>query len=177
MVYDIINNKNIQIQDNFIDTQDFENIKCTLTNNGTGFPWYYFDYVDFENNGEESFQFVHHFYRDNKPTSQAIELLNPIINKLNLFSLHRIKANLTPRTSFVKENEFHNDVQLSDNYNCTTGIFYVNSNNGYTLFKDGSKIYSDENRFVSFPANMAHTGTSCSNSKIRVVINFNYIEL
>ena len=59
----------------------------------------------------------------------------------------------------------------------TTSIFYVNSNNGYTVFEDGTKVESVANRFVSFPANMKHKGTSCTDEKIRVVINFNYFKM
>ena len=53
-------------------------------------------------------------------------------------------------------------------------IFYVNSNDGYTEFEDGTRIESVENRLVTFPANMLHTGTTCTNKPFRIVINFNY---
>ena len=56
----------------------------------------------------------------------------------------------------------------------TTSIFYMNTNNGYTKFEDGTKIESVANRLVSFPSNMKHKGSSCTDEKIRVVINFNY---
>ena len=56
----------------------------------------------------------------------------------------------------------------------TTSIFYMNTNNGYTKFEDGTKIESVANRLVSFPSNMKHKGTSCTDEKTRVVINFNH---
>ena len=56
----------------------------------------------------------------------------------------------------------------------TTSIFYMNTNNGYTEFENGAKVESVENRMVVFPAEMKHRGTSCTDKKIRVVINFNY---
>ena len=56
----------------------------------------------------------------------------------------------------------------------TTSILYVNTNNGYTKFEDGTIVESVANRLVSFPSNMKHTGTSCTDEKTRVVINFNY---
>ncbi len=55
-----------------------------------------------------------------------------------------------------------------------TSIFYVNTNNGYTKFEDGTIVESVANRMVIFPANIKHTGTTCSDEKRRVVINFNY---
>ena len=56
----------------------------------------------------------------------------------------------------------------------TTSIFYINTNNGYTKFKDGTKVESIANRMITFPANMEHCGTSCTDKNIRIVINFNY---
>ena len=55
----------------------------------------------------------------------------------------------------------------------STSIFYMNTNNGYTKFEDGTKVESVANRMVTFPANMKHAETSCTDEKIRVVINFN----
>ena len=51
----------------------------------------------------------------------------------------------------------------------------MNTNNGYTEFEDGTVVKSIENRMVVFPANMKHRGTSCTNKKVRVIINFNYL--
>ena len=58
----------------------------------------------------------------------------------------------------------------------TTSIFYVNTNNGYTKFEDGTKVESVANRMLTFPANMKHIGTSCTDEQTRVVINFNYFK-
>ena len=58
----------------------------------------------------------------------------------------------------------------------TTAIFYLNSNNGYTEFEDGTKVESVANRFVSFPSTLKHRGTSCTDENVRVVINFNYFK-
>ena len=54
-----------------------------------------------------------------------------------------------------------------------TSILYLNTNDGYTEFEDGTKIESIENRWVSFPEDTKHRGTSCTNERVRVVINFN----
>ena len=57
-----------------------------------------------------------------------------------------------------------------------TSIFYINTNNGYTKFEDGTIVESVANRMLSFPANMKHCGTSCTDERRRIVINFNYFE-
>ena len=59
----------------------------------------------------------------------------------------------------------------------TTAILYVNTNNGYTKFEeDGSIVESVANRYIEFPANTRHFGTSCTDEKIRIVINYNYFK-
>ena len=50
----------------------------------------------------------------------------------------------------------------------------MNTNDGYTIFDNGTMINSVKNRLITFPAKMKHAGTSCTDQKRRVVINFNY---
>ena len=56
-----------------------------------------------------------------------------------------------------------------------TGILYVNTCNGYTEFKNGEKVDSVANRFVTFPGDMYHGGSSTTNDIKRVVVNINWI--
>ena len=55
------------------------------------------------------------------------------------------------------------------------GILYINTNNGYTLLETGDKIESVENRLLLFPCHIMHTGITQTDTKIRVVINFNFM--
>ena len=83
----------------------------------------------------------------------------------------RINDNLTPRTVFHREmSGYHIDVSLPGN----TSILYINTNNGYTQFKNGDKVKSVANRMVTFDSQKLHSGISCTNQKMRVVLNFNY---
>ena len=109
-------------------------------------------------------------------------MLMPVINVLPILTAWRIKANLLTRTSTIVENEFHTDIgtlvkKPEKLAQWTTSILYINTNNGYTKFEDGTKVESVANRLLTFPANMKHAGTSCTNERVRVVINFNYFKL
>ena len=147
-----MNKDDYEVIDNFLEKQDFESIKNLIM--GPYFPWYYRDgVVKKENDKKDQFQFSHLFYTDNLPTSPLFNELSPILLKINAISLLRVNANLNQRTA----------------------VFYLNTNNGYTLFEDGTKIESVENRFVSFKTSILHTGSTCTNSNRRVLINFNYI--
>ena len=59
--------------------------------------------------------------------------------------------------------------------NQKTAIFYINSNNGYTVFKDNSKVISRENRLCLFNGHIEHAGVSCTDARRRIVLNINYL--
>jgi Rps23 Pro-64 3,4-dihydroxylase Tpa1-like proline 4-hydroxylase len=68
-------------------------------------------------------------------------------------------------------------VDLQDTWdNLKTAVFYINSNNGSTIFKDGTEIESIANRLVVFKSNLDHSSVSCTDQKARYVINLNYYD-
>mgnify|MGYP003151645742 FL=1 len=142
-----------------------------------GFPWQWNDFAvkDIITDDVHDFQFVHPFYN---PLSGVVtnyprwkDIIKPYADYLNPVSLIRIKANLNVAKSTHIKREFHTDFKI----NCTTAIAYMNDNDGFTLFEDGTKVESKENRVVVFDSNLKHTGIPCTNQKRRVVINFNFI--
>ena len=184
----------MEIIDNFIDQIEFDKLQTEVM--GGEFIWFYNDDIDIGKNDPDknkypkvdNFMFTHMFYFSGVMRSQDCGILNPIFKIINPISLWRIKANLLTRTPKIVENIFHVDIggtkkdgkyfKLSEEKlkHWTTSIFYMNTNNGYTKFEDGTKVESIANRFVTFPANMKHYGTSCTDEKRRVVINFNYFK-
>jgi hypothetical protein len=162
----------MKLHNNLIEESEISLIKNTFLCGGIG--WFYnplVDYTDSKNDYLDNHQFIHRFYDNDTITSDYIKLLYPIIDKLSPRSLIRIKANLTTRTENIIQHQYHTDYDYDG---AKTSIFYVNTNNGYTLFKNGTKVESVENRLVTFDCKEEHTGTTCTNEKIRVVINFNY---
>jgi hypothetical protein len=162
----------IEIIDNFLDKESFENIKNTMFS--SDFPWFY-NKTKVSKNEEQNldnFQFTHSFYDSYTINSNFFNLLNPIIKKVNPISIARIKANMTMRTQDILEYGYHTDYTTSTNLK--TAVFYLNANNGYTKFKDGDSVDSIENRMLIFDSQMLHTGTSCTDQRFRSVINFNF---
>ena len=159
----------IKIIDNFLSEQNFNILKDIIL--GNNFDWYYNNYIDSRDRPNKKFQFIHFIFNNNCKGSN-FNLIQPILNIIKPISLVRIKANLLTKTNDIIINEFHKD--FNNVNNLTTAIFYINTCNGYTLFKDGTKINSIANRFISFNSQLEHTGTSCTDENIRVVINFNY---
>ena len=171
----------IKIEDNFIEQEKFDELQDLIF--GPRFSWKYGTIIDYEDLG--TFQFTHLFYAMNSPISNVIEQLNPILQEIKAVSIWQIKANLLTKTPNIIKNTFHVDMgdktveginEMSEEKmkQWATSIFYMNTNNGYTEFEDGTKVESVANRIVTFPANIKHRGTSCTDEKTRVVINFNY---
>ena len=65
----------------------------------------------------------------------------------------------------------HTDTDLKSH---KTSVFYLNTNNGGTIFQNGKKVISKANRLVEFDSHQSHAGVDCTDQKVRVVINFNY---
>lgn len=181
----------IQVIDDFLDIEDSEIIKQSLfrTGNDGYFPWELGEMVSLDNVSSLdkihffNFQLSHMFYTQHCPVSDKFSICIPLINKIDPIFIRRIKANLRLYNGLenpeeIEKNYLHNDVTTNpDNpNNIMTGIYYVNTNNGYTLFETGEKVVSIQNRFLKFPCTMRHVGITQTDSSSRIVININFVE-
>jgi hypothetical protein len=161
----------IKITDNFLPEKEFNYIQETMMS--AWIAWYYNDHVAVKEEDHliNNFQFTHNFFINHERSNQY-DLIEPLLNKINPTGLVRVKANLGTRTEEHVEHGFHVDYDVPS---LTTSIFYINTNNGFTKFVNGKKVESVANRYVEFNGQELHTGVSQTNTKARVVINFNYI--
>jgi hypothetical protein len=163
--------KEYKIIDNFLDKEDFLVIKNFLMS--SDFPWYFQNIITNYENAEkleEAYFFLHKFYKDFNATSNYINILNPIIQKLNPNAIIRINANLFPNINKDYRCKSHQDFE----YSHKGAVFYVNTNNGYTVLEDGTKIESIENRVLLHDASEFHNVNFCTDEKTRVTLVFNY---
>lgn len=166
----------IQILDDFLPDDDFKSIqKFFMTGH---IPWKFTDKVTGTEKSEDAFQFTHMFF-DAHPyyvlnflSLADCKPIRSILGELDPYILLRIKANLRTKTPKPIQSDFHTDLKTS---NYTTSIYYLNSNNGYTLFEDGMKVPSIANRMITFNGDMRHCGVSCTDQQTRVVLNINYL--
>ena len=167
----------VKVIDNFLPEDIFYSLQNLMKSNT--FPWYFQDayLYDLENTSLDNYQFTHSFFGkvwvesmgETESYSPYNKLLIPILDKFKVKKLEKVKANLNPRTSTHVEGGYHIDME-----NVTTSILYMNTNNGWTEFEGGDKIKCVKNRLITFDSNLIHSGYTCTDQKIKMVINFNY---
>ena len=169
-----------EVIDNFLSDYYFKSISKEVL--GVKFPWYFNDQViDDGSNRDDRFQFVHGIfssqgvnpYPDREQYSEWYSLFKPVLTKLQVQGLMRIKLNSNTRTFFHRKSKYH--IDISNIAGSKTAIYYLNTNNGWTRFKKGGKVRSVANRMVIFDSNLEHSGVTCTNEQRRVVVNFNYV--
>ena len=164
----------MKIIDDFLPYESFKTIQSFFLS--TDIPWTYNDSIAGPNDDLNNYQFVYNFFDIKRPFKESCPckysaFLKPILTKLSPQYIFRIKANLRPYTSSPYQGQWHTDMLL----NQKTAIFYINSNNGYTVFKDNSKVISRENRLCLFNGHIEHAGVSCTDARRRIVLNINYL--
>jgi hypothetical protein len=162
----------MKIISNFLEKDNFNNLKNLFYSDN--FPWYLAEGVIKPKDNQ--IQFIHNFYKNFTISSSFFNLIYPAVIKLNVVSLIRIKANFLYKTNKIIEHGYHTDIEIGTKINSKTAVLYINTNNGYTKFKNGKTISSEENKIVIFDTNILHTGSTCTDENTRVVVNFNYYD-
>ena len=171
-----------EIHDNFLPENEFKELQELITSDKL--PWYRINSIvsdkdpvfeDGSDAGIYQGQFVHIFYNGHEPKSPFYKDIAPLLKKIKPKAIVRIKANLLTATPNRVISGLHTDLQNTWD-NLKTAVFYINTNNGSTLFKDGTEIESIANRLVIFKSNLEHTSVSCTDQKARYVINLNYYD-
>jgi len=146
-----------------------------------GWSW---DYCPEKTKGADNkynHQMIHKLYSfQESGYSNVYTDILPIINAIDKHSqiaaFRRIKANLQLIQPERVYSGFHHDYGVDDegDSNMWVGIYYLNTNDGYTELEDGTIINSVQDRMLFFNSKLKHRGVSQLDTKERVVINFNF---
>ncbi len=170
----------VEIHDNFLTGQYLEHLQKMLLDGGC--PWNYSQFVGMrsensnlsEEEVDNHLYFIHKIYENFRPVEhppfQIFDQLLPILDALDVRSLIRIRALLYVNQGKIIKHETHKDAP----YPIKAALLYLNDNNGYTGFEDGTKIESVANRIALFDGSLDHHSTTPTNCKERIVININY---
>ena len=153
------------IIDNYLEKNHFEQIESVYLSDQM--PWC-MSVVN--GNDKNNTYFTHHIHTGHTIVSNYSNPIIPLIDKINPRALLRIKANLYTRSDNLITHAPHIDYE----YEHKAAIFYVNTNDGFTILNDGTKIESVANRLLVFEAHKQHQSTNCTDERARVNININY---
>jgi|TARA_S200002703_G_scaffold93643_1_gene80859 hypothetical protein len=160
--------KIMKIIQNYLDKNYFQELKTFILSNN--FPFYYSDLV--ANSSDEKkltdFHFGHMLF-ELMPNSEHFPRFKPLLVKLDVKALMRMKVNLYTRTEKIIKHNMHVDY----NFEHKGAILSLNNCDGGTWIED-QFIESRENQMVLFDSSKPHCSTSCTNNQIRVNINLNY---
>jgi len=110
--------------------------------------------------------------------TQALKLLRPLFKELGIKKgeLEKVKINLTPCKPENAFSGWHNDPEEKYSGKGMTAIYYFNTCNGKTLFKEPYReVPSERGKMVVFPNEMLHGGTFQTDAPERMVLNINWI--
>ena len=170
----------MEIIDDFLPKQNFDR----LVKDCYSLPFSIVDGVSGETSGTDKhdWQLTHWFYhlprfydRPFEINNESFPLISEIMKKINILVLYRAKLNINYNTEEIYEHGYHIDIAAQNSTYFENAIYYLNTNDGYTIFEDGTIIESVANRIVKFPSDIRHTGSSCTNAKYRMVLNLLYI--
>ena len=170
--------KKVQIFNNFLDQEAFLEVKKFIMSPRC--QWRYVNYIahkDGRDNDNDGY-FVHSFkdchpktFEDRYPESPHFPLIAKILDKIKYQNILRIRSSLYPRRDVQKPDPFHIDYDFPHKV-C---IFYVNTNNGYTMFENGEKIPSVENQLATFDGSEKHCSVVQTDTSARYIVNINIL--
>ena len=169
----------IEIIDNFLEEESFERLQVIFD---FSVPWTFSDILSEDEiicDKKYNYQYVHGVYVRQEPVSPYFDNIVPFLTKLDARALVRCKVNSIRREEEIVVHGFHTDINFPKEHptgldGMKTAILYLNTNNGFTVFENGTKIESVANRCVIFPAHYKHSGTTCTDVHRRLALNAVY---
>ena len=168
----------MEVITNFLGKDDAAALRAVFL--GSDLNWFFHRHISHIEEREEDnlrqFQFTHMLYDINKGSVSpfSADIMALFKERLKCYAMMRVKANLIPHTPEIEKHDFHTDFVGSILDNMYTGVYYVNTCDGYTEFEDGTKVESVENRIVFFDGSIPHNSSTCTDQKVRAVISINY---
>ena len=152
----------IDIKDDFFPEEIIHDLEfCMLGNN---FAWFLQDNI-----------IQHNFWKNNNYSNRYNDICRAWIDLyFKPTALISVKGKLYSKTKEIKEHGFDADFDYKHK-NCMTSIICINTNNGYTMFDDGEKVSSLENRLLVFNGLKKHCSVVQTDTSARFIININIL--
>jgi len=161
----------MKVIDNFLEDNIFKDIQTKLLSGSIS--WAYNFQVNDNTDPKDwlwNTKFCHLAF-ENVQLTPVFEILMPFMSdpRLSAHAIKRLLLNSYPYTPEVYEHTNHIDYPFPHH----GALLNLTTCDGYT-FVEGKKIESVENRVILFDPSKPHCGTTTSNARRRVIVNFNY---
>ena len=143
---------------------------------GTGiFPWFFCNNLN-DNGSAGHYYFNHSLIMNYEVESyEWLPIFEPLVNRIGISfdNVWRLKVNLYPWTQRRFNHHSHTDYE--PNSGLATALYFVNDNDGVTIFNRKKTIKSKENRIILFDGSTKHHSTTPTDTNYRCTINIDYI--
>ena len=174
----------MQVIDNAVDQEYFDHLKKSVQH---CICWTFQEQVatSKDDPDDEQFYFVKSLYHNLKVDDDFYYNLQPLFEALEIKAIIRCRIIMyVNQGKFIKHTP-HTDYDSSHN----AALLYMNTNNGYTgmvnddwvrgdtsdsIFSDGNKVESVENRILLHDGSIPHYSTTCTDTRKRIVLAVNY---
>ena len=170
-------NLNYKIVDNFLEKENFDKFQKDILSDQI--PWFYKESQTNEslNDPKDVGYFSLCLYSEFMNGYMGLnEHLFKMYEKLQCKALIQTRANLVLKQFGQQNFNYHVDLSPRQDSPHITAIYYMNTNNGYTILDKNEKVKIDsvENRMLIFDSRIHHCGIIQTDVKRRIVININY---
>tara|TARA_B100000424_G_scaffold229232_1_gene190619 strand:+ start:1058 stop:1597 length:540 start_codon:yes stop_codon:yes gene_type:complete len=159
--------------ENFLHAEDFDNLVNHVKNKD--FAWFVrLGAAQSADETDKQPAFSHVMWDTQYgPTSPSFSYAVPILKRLDVQGVFRIKVNLDliHGDKALQPESFHVDSDLGVD-GIWAMVLYLNDCNGATVFEeDMAPVRSKANRAIIFPAHMSHSGCHQTDTPFRYVVN------
>ena len=159
----------MNIKDNFFEQTTFDSIVSAISSDD--FPWFYLNGIA-NKEDRSDLGFYHILYHNHRPNSSfADHIMAPIVDAVKPKAIIRCRISSYLRGEKIIHHAWHKDYGYPNN----AFMLYLNTNDGYTSFKDGTKIDCVANRAVFFSPQVLHCSSNCTDQERRLVFTMNYL--
>jgi len=97
---------NYKVVDNFLPDKEFKILRDKIMSQD--FNWFCIEGISYDQ-ANDGIYFIHTFFDNYERTSDFFKLLVPIVEKIKVKALLRVKANLYPKTEKLVRHGLHKD--------------------------------------------------------------------
>lgn len=158
--------EDIVIKKNVLDNKRFKDVETIFTQ----------EQLWSLNTNNEIPYLYHTSYLNNMPLSRTFQECDVFLKTFEVYTLHSLYFKCFLQTDDIKEYDWEFLVDDEHAKDMHTTLFFLNSNDGYSLFEQNHGVKSVANQTATFSSSFKFKDSTCTNRKARIVMYMNYFK-